>query len=145
MSARETITHEIRLAVREEIAPLHAEITELRATIAELKPTIPAARPPRRRGYLSGPEADRLCVWLEQHREDWSWLPYDGTIRGWLNGRSRPSRRLVAQLWTSPRDAAAPGLDRPEPELLELLEGDDGADDQEHEPDESGRSEEGTS
>jgi hypothetical protein len=105
-----------------ELRALRAEIAALRSEVAELKP-IAAVHPVSRRGKLSDPEVVRLCAWLEQHRDDWAWLPNEGTVRGWLNGRSRPSRLKVAALWLNRRDAAVPGLGRPEPELLALLEG----------------------
>lgn len=108
-----------------QLEPIRAELAAVREL---LEPTPSASAGPRfrhpvhLRGNHSPEEAERIVAWLEAHRDEWGHLPYAGTVRGWIAGRSRPSRRLVAQLFVNrPDDPQAPGLGLGEPELEALL------------------------
>ena len=58
-----------------------------------------------------------------------------GTIQRWLSKASkRPRRTSVVTLWTNAADADKPGLGRPEPELIALLEGEGDEEGEDREP-----------
>lgn len=117
--------------VRAELAATRGELAALRELIVGPRDRL-SGRPLSRRGLHPPEEAERIVAWLEAHRDEWAHLSYAGTVRGWLAGRSRPSRRMVLQLWLNPLNPPTgedgepqlePGLERTEPELESLLAG----------------------
>lgn len=128
MSAAETITREIRQAVRDETRKvLREELPAILARVADEEQERRARRLALRleaeSPKLGDDEVGRLRSWLAANEA--TWRPVSRTPVRWLKRETRnPRRETVERWWTRT-------LGRTGPELLELLEGGD-------EPSESG-------
>lgn len=105
----------MRRVVREELPPI---LERLADEEQERRARRLALRLEGEPAKLTDDEAGRLRAWLAENRA--SCPAGDRTPERWLNGKTRnPRRASVARWWTAK-------LGRPEPELVAVLEGDDG-------------------